>query len=490
MESPLCPHIARIASRSPDDAKRLLGQSLRANSLSKRQPPKNNSNNLLPMITNIYIISCSKIGVADQKIVSYIRMNLAKGVNAATIRMALARNGYSLQQVEQAFQEASSVHVHHTISFSPTVIGLILAILAGAGGFGYFLFSQSSSPSQLLDVEIGSVTPNLNAGDDAAIVVELTNMGSKNRYDVEVKAELVFVSTGEIVASQTETIALETTSSLSISLAIPSDAQKGSYVLRVIATYDGKRAVASTTLSLGAAQQSCSDGKRNQGEEGIDCGGECAPCQHSQTGSSPGQLTGQCDDFNACTADTFENGACTFAPIVPCCGNGACETGEQPSCSGDCGTRSDAPELSRSEQLERIKLIATSDPSRAASECQKETIPDYKDSCLSNIATTAKDVSYCSSVSSERLKNVCIREVAEVTLNPSLCTGVSREDFRDTCYISFVTEYRDYSVCEQIVNENLRQSCMSLRALSQPASPIVQQPTDNSQETVYESPYI
>ncbi len=421
--------------------------------------------------------------MAEQKLVSYIKASLGKGVNANTIKMALVRNGYPVQQVERALLEASQMQVHHTISFSPVVVALIAAVLIAAGGFGYFIFSQSSAPSQLLDVEIRSVTPNLKAGENAVIVVELTNMGAQNRYDVEVKAELVSASTGAIVASQAETTALETKGSPSISLQIPANAAPGNYVLRVIAEYDGKRAIASTSVVLGAGQPSCSDGARNGRETGVDCGGDCTPC--SSTGSSS---SGQCDDFNPCTADTLTNGACTFLPITPCCGNRMCETGESNSCSGDCTPRGDAPELSRSEQLERIKLIATSDPTRAATECRKETIPNYKDSCFSNVATTAKDVSYCDSVAGERLKNVCIREVAEVTLNPSLCGSVSREDFRDTCYISFVTEYRDYSVCESIVNENLRQSCLALRALAQPAQP-VQQPAEEPQE-VYENPYV
>jgi hypothetical protein len=422
---------------------------------------------------------CREKIVADQKLVSYVRESLGKGANANAIRAALVRNGYPMQQVEAAFHEASHVRVHHVITFSPVVIGLVVAVLISLGGFGYFILNQSSSPSQLLDVEIRSVTQGLNAGDEANVVVELTNMGAQSRYDVEVKAELVDSSTGQVIASQLETVALETKSSPSISLKVPSNAVRGNYVMRVIAEYDGKRSVASTTVSIASGQPSCSDGVRNQNEQGVDCGGVCKPCGAT--------IQGECNDFNACTSDTLTNGVCVFTPVMPCCGNGVCETGEA-ACAADCKVQGDAPELSRSDNLERIKLIATSNPDVAARECGKETIQEYKDSCYSNVATTARDVSYCDSIEGERLKNVCIREVAEASLTPSLCGGISREDFRDTCYISFVTEYRDYSVCEQIVNENLRQSCLALKALAQPAEPV--QPPEPEPEEVYESPYV
>ncbi len=424
--------------------------------------------------------------MADPRLVSYIKTNIAKGADPRAIKMTLVRNGYSMQQVEEAFSENSQVHVHHTIAFTPTFIALIAAVLLSIGGFSYFLFSESSAPSQLLDVEIRSVTPNLNAGDEASIVVELTNMGAKNRYDVEVRAELVSASTGAIVAAHAETVALETKGSPTLNLLIPPQIASGNYILRTVAEYDGKRAVASMNVVLGTRQPSCNDGIKNQGEERIDCVGPCQACG-SYEGAIPLPTEGSCDDFNPCTADSLTNGACTFMPITPCCGNSICETGEASSCQTDCPTQSDAPELSRSEQLERIKLMATSDPERAGVECRKESIPDYRDSCYSNIATTAKDISYCNFVAGERLKNVCIREVAQVTLNPTLCGSISREDFRDTCFISFVTEYRDYSVCENIVNENLRQSCLALRSLSQPAAV---QTVEAPQETVYESPYV
>ncbi len=46
-----------------------------------------------------------------------------------------------------------------------------------------------------------------------------------------------------------------------------------------------------------------------------------------------------CDDANLCTTDVCDAVAgCQYANIIPCCGNGTCEAGEDSySCPGDCG---------------------------------------------------------------------------------------------------------------------------------------------------------
>lgn len=48
-------------------------------------------------------------------------------------------------------------------------------------------------------------------------------------------------------------------------------------------------------------------------------------------------INADCDDGNACTSDTCVSESCVHDPIANCCGNGACESGEDcNSCSSDC----------------------------------------------------------------------------------------------------------------------------------------------------------
>lgn len=75
----------------------------------------------------------------------------------------------------------------------------------------------------------------------------------------------------------------------------------------------------------------CDDGDACNGVETCNIG----------TGACESGIPVNCDDGDACTADSCDSGtgACSNDPIVPCCGNGTCETGEdQCNCSADCGT--------------------------------------------------------------------------------------------------------------------------------------------------------
>jgi hypothetical protein len=101
-------------------------------------------------------------------------------------------------------------------------------------------------------------------------------------------------------------------------------------------------------------QETCDDGIVNQGEERIDCGGPCPPCDclsdvecddsnfcngaetcdaygHCQGGSDP------CDDGLACTADSCDEGAdtCTHTPNDASCDDGnACTNDSCDSATG------------------------------------------------------------------------------------------------------------------------------------------------------------
>lgn len=75
----------------------------------------------------------------------------------------------------------------------------------------------------------------------------------------------------------------------------------------------------------------CSDGRRNQGEQAVDCGGPCDPCGES---CGNGIMEGQeeCDDGNRADGD-----GCSGACIVDRCSDGVLDAAEQGvDCGGPC----------------------------------------------------------------------------------------------------------------------------------------------------------
>lgn len=422
--------------------------------------------------------------MADKKLVSYVQDMLRRGYPANSIQQVLIQRGYTPSQANAAIQDARQLEIRHTLHLSPALLLILGAIIVAGGAFGFFALSQGNSGLQeeLLDLNLEPVELDKAAGEEIVFLKEITNMGASNRYDIILKTELLDPRTGEVLTSKTETRGIETIGSSQTRLALPDSVKPGSYTLRTIAEYQGGRAVATlpvTVTAAGSLAPTCSDGIRNQDEEGIDCGGSCEACQKEETppegenktpaerAPSPQELV--CDDRNACTADANTDGQCSFTPITPCCGNNVCEDGEQDTCRTDCPLLQDEgenpPGLPDSQSLEELKVLASSNPRQAARGCAELTIPDHRDTCYTNTARIAKDQEYCQEISDARIKDVCLAEVARVRQQSDACVGISRDDRRDSCYLTFVLDYKDYSVCDRIINDNLRQSCFSLKNL-------------------------
>ena len=237
---------------------------------------------------------------------------------------------------------------------------------------------------------------------------------------------------------------------------MPSDAKPGDYILRVVASYDNKKAVATFPVKIlpkiesNKTEEDCFDGIKNQNEEDIDCGGVCGPCKILD-----------CNDDDICTDDKMENGKCANTPIKPCCGNNICEEEENENCAKDCGEEPAEPTLN----LDDIKKTAKYDPAKASQQCNQIEIPDLKDTCISSIGEVQKNKNYCTKILSSRIKDLCYSNIAKLANDNSICQDISSDGIRDSCYMTFVLDNDDYSVCGKIVNKALRQSCESLRQL-------------------------
>ena len=122
------------------------------------------------------------------------------------------------------------------------VVIFVVASLIGTASF--FYFGSSKAPAQLLDLKLEPVKVEIQPGDNVVFIKEMSNLGSSKRYDSFVTEEIIDSATFKIVSQNTETIAIETSSSTQTRLKIPNDAKPGDYLLRVTAEYNGQKAFA------------------------------------------------------------------------------------------------------------------------------------------------------------------------------------------------------------------------------------------------------
>jgi len=330
-------------------------------------------------------------------LVAYLRKQLQEGYDISTLKNALLKYGYSEQEINSAVRSVYNLtEVKHTIHFSKSAFGVIIGVVATIIlVVGFILYNINSTP-ELLDVRITSIDNEVDAGDSISFSVELFNLGSKRTYDVELRYEVVD-NFGNSIGVKEETVALQTKASSSSSLSIPKDAG-GSYLLKVIALYNGKTARASSSFIVNKVQECVPDcsGK----ECGLNgCGGSCGSC----SGSS------ECIDFR-CRQIIIEEEE---------------EVIEEDEPEEDL----DDEEIS----LQEIKELSKKDFSRAIGQCD-------------DFDTVAG-------------KDLCYLEISIEANNKLSCENIMSDIQRDQCYMNYALNNNDYSICDEITNDNLKESC-------------------------------
>ncbi|GEM_PF-2659716 len=405
--------------------------------------------------------------MAKKSVVDYVRGMIKKGYPVSTIKTTMLKYGYSNNDIDGAVQEACNPTIRHEIHLSKTTIFVLIFICLAIAGTAWFIFYTPKAPDKLLDLSLEPVTTTAEPGQSILFIKQLSNLGSSKRYDVIVKQEILDAKTFKQITEKTETRAVETFGTTQTSMGIPSDAKPGDYLLRAIVEYGNQRAVATLPVKITeitgtrGTKESCSDGIKNQDEDGIDCGGICAPC---------GKGTENCDDSNPCTQDIFDNGACKNNPIAPCCGNGACEGSEKDNCAEDCKntvTNTGTAGLQTTDTIEQIRELGKTDPAKAMQQCNQIDIPDLKETCISKIGEVQKNKNYCSQISTQRTKDICFSAVAKALNDNSVCEDITTDGIKDSCYMSFVLDYKDYSVCGKLTNKQLGEACEYLRQLNE-----------------------
>lgn len=377
--------------------------------------------------------------MVKKSVVDYIKAQLKNGYDISTIRSVMLRYGYTDKDIDSAINEIYHPTIRHEIHLSLTMVLVVIFIFASMLGVALlFYYNSPKTTTKLLDLNLEPITTTVNAGDSIVFLKELTNLGSSKRYDVIITHEVINTRTLKVITEKTETIAIETRVSTQTTILIPEDTGAGDYILRTIAEYDNKKAVATLPVRI------------------IKLGENEAKYEDKVL---------ECNDGNPCTDDIIENGVCINKPIIPCCGNNICEEQEKESCAADCKKISEPLSIS-TETLEEIKEVAKRDPSKALQQCSKIEVPDLKDTCIANIGEVQSDKNYCKQIANIRIKDLCYSNIAKLTNDNSLCEEISTDSRKDSCYMTFVLDNKDYSVCDKITNKHLRQSCESLRQLN------------------------
>jgi hypothetical protein len=400
--------------------------------------------------------------MAKKELIDFIDENLKKGYDINTIKSHLLGVGYDPKEIDAAIEREYTGRQQslHMPEFSKTTLIAITCILLSLILIAYvshYLITQPKTSAKLLYLETKAVTKNVNPGGVFQFEVDVRGQAVQLRHEMIDTSNKLITRKEEPHRGGIKTAFI----------IIPKDTRAGNYVLKTTASGGGKEATAKLSFKVyEGKKESCSDGVKNQGEMGIDCGGPCKPCTSCSDGEQNQGEDGvdcggpcepckeeckECSDGNKCTQDLCNaatNYKCAFRDIVPCCGNNKCEPSESyVSCPADCEMSLPKKEKqSAKEVIEQVKRLSKTDVNKAGMLC--DTLEKDKD------------------------KDRCFSEIAKDTNSSTFCNYINSDSKKDTCYMNFAMD-GDYSVCDKVTNPYLKKSCESLRYISEIEQPEV-----------------
>ncbi len=381
--------------------------------------------------------------MVNQQLINYIKKQIKAGYSVNTIKYYLTKHGYSTQTVNDAINSISSPEVKHVVHhiskttiISLAVVSIVLLLIASGI---YFYLAKPSQPAQLLDLRTSLLKDNVKGGDKLEFNIELSNLGKTKRYDVVLRHEII----GTEIYNQ-ETIAVETSTSKTSYIQLPSELTPKRYTLKTIASYGDKKAF--STFGFNVVKE---------GEEVTTSCTENWECSEWQPTTCPTteQQTRTCNDLKNCGTTLYKpetTRSCTYI------------TDQEPSQPTITEKPSDFSGRTIWEKLDIIKQLAGSDPNQALNDCPTFEIDSHKDECYFNVAEVTKSDVICKRIISERTKDKCFSNVAKLTTDNSICEKIIKQTRKDSCYMNFVNS-GDYSICDKIDNSYLKEACIALR---------------------------
>lgn len=354
--------------------------------------------------------------MADKKLVSYVKKQVAAGYGVDSIRRSLIKYGYQPVYIDEAIKAARKRFPWmFVIIFIIVLIGVIAAVL---------IIKEAPEEKVEPDFELKTATSttNIKAGRNIFFNVDLVNTGGVGSYNFRLNHQILD-SNGKIIASQQESLLISTRAeSRRSQIRIPIDAETGSYRLRTTASYDTEVIESVFTFDVESVSPEEIEVIELKCPESCDDNDECT------------------DDF--CSAETGYE--CRHDMMEDCCGNGVCESGEDyTNCAADCeAVVVEIPETT----VEDSKYV-------------RDTIKGIKNPSDAN--------KFCSGLAKEKNRDLCYQLLAENTNTSSYCEKIISDSVRDECYTSFAL-IGDYSVCDKIINKWLKESCVALSQLEIP----------------------
>lgn len=396
--------------------------------------------------------------MVNQQLISFIRQSLSQGYNINDIRGHLVSTGYNPAEVEEAINSMSSQPAAKPKTNIPiTAIIAVFFIAIIAGGAYYFLMSTGEA-KEYVDIQIKSMSEkSLKLGSKITFQYDIWSLDSKKLSNVDLAFNLVNRDNDVSVVSKESTVTLNPKKTQLETMDIPMNIPPGSYFLTASATYKDVEKKASPIIInviKEGTQDTCFDGKKNQDETNVDCGGVCKRCE-TCSDDTKNQDETDVDCGGVCTPCISATTTTTTVPQPTTTRQGAATTTTI--------TSTTQPQNKPSwEILQEIHNLALTDPEKAGAECMKQRT-DIKDKCFVDLVQITGNKDNCLEVANLGKKDSCYLFAASKSGLSETCADITSDSIKDQCYMTFVLDKEEYELCDKITNIYEKRACEGLK---------------------------
>ncbi|MBI4141234.1 hypothetical protein HY485_05350 [Candidatus Woesearchaeota archaeon] len=334
----------------------------------------------------------------------YVHKLREHGHSRSFIRAHLSRSGYSPLVVNEVLNPSFPAVQHVRMNYF--FVALIVLLVFVVGSLFVWWFFQPARVS----IELYALTTAVFPGEQ--VIFDKVLSSSVEKLPVDVVFELL--SDKKAVVERREKLLISGLQRIPSKFFVPNNVKSGEYVLKVSVLFDGKSVSNQFSVTVKESLRPVAQILGNVSQENTK---ECAK---------------PCIAVVPCTASECVDGGCVSNPIIPCCGNGRCESDEsESSCTTDCGV----VHSSRESVVESASVLVKKDVAQSILLCNSLIEDDAVDSCLETISKEA--------------------------LSSVVCDSVRSAGRRDSCFMSFALN-GDFSVCDKIVDRYQSNSCWYL----------------------------
>ncbi|MEM4637926.1 MAG: hypothetical protein QXK76_02805 [Candidatus Woesearchaeota archaeon] len=316
----------------------------------------------------------------EAQLKAYINNQIALGFNPDIIKNSLRQSGYPEDLINSAFG-ASNITVKHEIHFPLKTI-IILVLLISTPLTIYFLWNPNKP---LLDVSISANSQEYVAGQDITYNIELINMGKSKRFDANIRYTIVD-SSGKILKSYSETLAVETKTTSNGKIAIPRTLLPGRYNLNVVVIY-GNNQKAESSYEFEIVERLSLNNNNNININNVNT---------NQNTENSTLITGS------------RNNIRTFG-----------------------------------ETMLLIKQQSLSNPQAAVNTCLKFSNINQKDICISDVAYSSNRINFCEQITDINKRDNCYLSFV-ISGNTQVCDRIYNNELKQYCEQMSIVEQMNY----------------------------------------------